>query len=537
MATERRPNADDSARDGPYADTTSNSNEIHAMPRLPVSLPLTRPAGQATYRHAERRVGLVVAAALAASIALVFTGCSTPVLKPSVDVPANFAASTASEMEPEAAWWDSFRDPALTKLVHLAAQENRDIKIAAERLRAARSGVTVSRSFLAPSVSAVGSASDRSSGYSDAVKQLMPDTRNGSAGLDVAWEVDLSGRLRAGTTAAAADALAAEHGVRGVLLLVMTDVATNYFTLVGALRQLDTLRAISNAHDETLRLVQARYRAGLATPFDVERAQTDAESARAQIPPLETIAAVSRHRIAVLIGDQAFHGASIEPSRGDIAMPDIKPGQPAALLQRRPDVLALMAQLDAANARRREAAAEWFPRLFLGASFGRQNVELNSMSLGSARFTNVAGLLAMPIFNAGRTRAINEIAESGQREALLRAEDGMVRALEDVENALVSLSSERQRSRSLQAAATSAEAALGRSQSLYDRGQIDLLPLLDAQRSRLAVRLSANDSSTRLLLDSVQLYKALGGGWQVFEPAARPQAQPTAAGANPASHS
>ena len=452
-------------------------------------------------------------------------------------MPAKFAASTASEVEPEAAWWESFRDPVLTDLVHLAARENRDIKIAAERLRAARSGVTVSRSFLAPSVSAVGSASDRSSGYGDAVKQLMPDTRNGSAGLEVAWEVDLSGRLRAGAAAAAADALAAEHGVRGVRLLVMTDVATNYFTLVGAQRQLDTLRAISAAHDETLRQVQARYRAGLATPFDVERAQTDAESSRAQIPPLETVAAVSRHRIAVLIGDQAFHGASIKPWRGNVAAPGIEPGQPAALLQRRPDVLALMAQLDAANARRKQAAAEWFPRLFLDASFGRQNVELNSVGLGSARFTNVAGLLAMPIFNAGRTKALNAVAESGQNEALLRAEDGMVRALEDVENALVALSSERQRSQSLQAAATSAEAALGRAQSLYDRGQVNLLPLLDAQRQRLAVRLSANDSSTRLLLDSVQLYKALGGGWQVFEPAAKPQAQPTAAGAdNPASH-
>ena len=105
----------------------------------------------------------------------------------------------------------------------------------------------------------------------------------------------------------------------------------------------------------------------------------------------------------------------------------------------------------------------------------------------------------------------------------------MVRALEDVENALVTFSSDRRRSQSLQAASASAEAALGRAQSLYDRGQIDLLPLLDAQRARLATRLSANDSSTRLLLDSVQLYKALGGGWQVFEPAAQSQAKPIAA--------
>jgi outer membrane protein TolC len=130
----------------------------------------------------------------------------------------------------------------------------------------------------------------------------------------------------------------------------------------------------------------------------------------------------------------------------------------------------------------------------------------------------------MPIFNAGRTRAINDIAESGQREALLRAEDGMVRALEDVENALVSLSSQRQRSQSLQAAATSADAALGRAQSLYGRGQTDLLPLLDAQRTRLTVRIAANDSHTQLLLDGVQLFKALGGGWQVFEPPPSPQA-------------
>jgi NodT family efflux transporter outer membrane factor (OMF) lipoprotein len=519
VSTKRRPHADDFARTAPYADSPSNPDESTPM-SPPSASPLSLPAGQKPCERADRLTGLVVAAALAASIAVTFTGCATPVSHPTVDVPARFAAGAATETEPEAAWWESFHDPVLTDLVRRAARENRDVKIAAERLRAARSGVTVSRSFLMPSVGAVGSASDRRSGYGDAVKQGLPDTRSASASLDVSWEVDLSGRLRAGAAAASADALAAEHGVRGVRLLVISDVASNYFTLAGALRQLDTLHAISAAQDETLRLVQARQRAGLATSFDVERAQTDAESARAQIPPLETIAAVSRHRIAVLIGDQAFNAARVEPWRGDVVVPQARPGQPATLLQRRPDVLALMAQLDAANARRQQAAAEWFPRLFLDASFGRQNGELNSIGLGSARYTNVAGLLAMPIFNAGRTRALNEVAESGQREALLRAEDGMVRALEDVENSLVALTQQRRRTDSLQLAAASAEAALGRARSLYDRGQIDLLPLLDAQRARLSVSLSANDSSTQLLLDSVQLYKALGGGWQVFEPAA-----------------
>jgi len=460
---------------------------------------------------------------LAASLAFALVGCATPVMQPSVDVPGRFAAAPASDSEPEVAWWDSYGDPVLSDLVRRAAHENRDVKIAAERVRAARSGETISRSWLYPSVGIRGAGFDHRTGYDSATKRFVSeaaDTKGWQGGLEVSWEVDIAGRLRAGASAAAADTRAAEHIASGVRLLVVSDVATNYFTLVGALRQLDTVRAIAAAQDETLRLVSVRQRVGLATPFDVERAQTEASRARAAIPPLETLAAVSRHRIAVLIGDQAFNASSIAPSRAEVTLPAPRAGQPATLLQRRPDLLAAQAQLDAANARRQQAMAEWFPRLFLGAVFGGEGLSVNSMALGAARFTNVAALLAMPLFNAGRTQAINDIAESGQKEAVLRYEDAIVRALEDVENSLVALDDERQRAQLLQSAAASADSALGRAQSLYDRGQIDLLPLLDAQRVRLSVRIGANDANTQALLDSVQLYKALGGGWEVFEPAA-----------------
>jgi outer membrane protein, multidrug efflux system len=191
-------------------------------------------------------------------------------------------------------------------------------------------------------------------------------------------------------------------------------------------------------------------------------------------------------------------------------------------MERRPDLLVARAQLDAANARRQQAAAEWFPRLFLTALFGRTQLELNDQDVGTARFTYAAAMLALPVFNAGRTQALNDIAGSAQSEAVLRYEDAMVRALEDVENALVALRDQRQRTAALQSAAQAADAAVGRAQSLYDRGQIDLLPLLDAQRARLATRVGLNDSHTKLLLDSVRLYKALGGGWQVFETASEP---------------
>ena len=460
------------------------------------------------------------AVTLTASIVCALAGCATPTLESTVEVPNQYAAAPQSETGPEVAWWEGYHDPVLSELIRRAAIENRDVRMAAERLRAARAGAAVSRSWLMPSISGVAGYNQQGTGYDWPITERVPDTKAGGAGLNVSWELDLAGGLRAGAKAAEADALAAEHGVRGVRLLVLSDVATNYFMLVGALRQLETVRAISAAQDETLRLVEARQRVGLGTMFDVERARTAAASARAAIPPLETLAAVSRHRIAVLIGDQAANAASITPSPGELAAPETKPGQPAELLERRPDLLAAKAQLDAANARRRQAKAEWFPHLFVDALFGRGTMDVNGHALGATRFTNAAALLAMPIFNAGRTRAINDIAEAGQREAVLHYEDAIVRALEDVENSLVAFGDERSRAETLKIAATSADSAFGHAQSLYDRGQIDLLPLLDAQRTRLAVRVRSNDSDTQLLLDSVQLYKALGGGWQAFEPVA-----------------
>ncbi len=458
------------------------------------------------------------------ALALALSACATPRLQSTVDVPGQFTATPAMATEPEVAWWERYGDPVLTELIVRAARENRDIRMAAQRVRAARAGVTISRSALLPNLGASAGASDSSNGYTGSARQGAPEMRSASAGLSVSWEVDLTGRLRAGAAAAAEDAKASADHARGVRLLVLTDVASNYFTLVGAQRQLDTVRAISAAQDETLRLVSARRRVGLASEFDVERARTEAARAQASIPPLQTLVAVSRHRLAVLIGSQASAATALTPWTGAVVVPEIQPGQPAALLERRPDLLASRAQLEAANWRRQQAAAEWFPRLFVSAMFGRQSLEANGLDLGAARFSSVSGLLTAPLLDWGRTRSINDIAESNQSEAVLRYEDAIVRALEDVENALVTLKDERNREQMLQSAAASAQAALTRAESLYQHGQIDLLPLLDAQRARLAVQVGANDSHTELMLNSVQLFKALGGGWQAFEPATTPAA-------------
>ncbi|UHQ19384.1 TolC family protein [Lysobacter sp. KIS68-7] len=443
-------------------------------------------------------------------------------LQSTVDVPGSYSAAGVDQAEkaPEVAWWKAYGDPVLADLIERAAIQNRDVRIAAERVRAARAGERISRSALLPSVGLSAGATRSTNGYEGAAQGAVPEMKSSSAGLDVSWEIDLSGRLRDGAKAAAADVTAAQGDARGVRLLVLTEVASHYFSLTGALRQLETLQAISKAQDETLRLVTARQSVGLASQFDVERARADAERAHADIPPLQTLVAVSRHRIAALMGDTPEMGEKLVPWNGTVTAPEISPGQPATLLERRPDLLASRAQLESANWHRRQAATEWFPRLFTSALFGSQDVQVNGASLGAARFGNVAGLLTMPLLNWGRTKAINDAAGADQNAAVLRYEDAIVRALEDVENALVASKDGRQRAASMTSAADAADAALRHARSLYDRGQIDLLPLLDAQRAQLQARLGANDSQTELLLDSVRVFKALGGGWEAFEPGA-----------------
>ena len=152
-----------------------------------------------------------------AALVLLLTSCATPFVQPSVEVPARFAAGPESRDEPKVAWWESYGDPVLTNLIRRAARENRDIKVAAERLRAARAGVTISRSWMLPSVgvSAVGMGYNNE--YGAPANQGAPDIKALAGGVDVSWEIDLSGRLRAGAEAAAANATTAEHGVQGAI--------------------------------------------------------------------------------------------------------------------------------------------------------------------------------------------------------------------------------------------------------------------------------------------------------------------------------
>jgi outer membrane protein TolC len=198
-------------------------------------------------------------------------------------------------------------------------------------------------------------------------------------------------------------------------------------------------------------------------------------------------------------------------------VPALPPGQPAELLGRRPDLRAAERQLAAEGARLREARADLLPRFFIAALFGGQDLTINTQALSPVRYSNVALAFSMPLFNAGRLHAAEDRASARERGAALHYERAVLGAVQEVEDSLVALAQERERSRALDALQAQRRTALRHAESLRREGQIDLLQLLDAQRGVISAELAWTEHRTQLALDAVQLYKALGGGWRLPE--------------------
>jgi NodT family efflux transporter outer membrane factor (OMF) lipoprotein len=384
-------------------------------------------------------------------------------------------------------------------------------------------GFRAAASRLLPTLALTGSASDARSGLPDAVKAGLPDTRAYRGALDAGWEIDAFGAARAAADAAELDAQQADAGVAAAQWRVTTEVARQYAVWQGARLRLAKLEALLQAQRDTERLTRSRQAGGEASAFDVARAAGETQSLAAQLPPLRTQVAVTAHEIAVLLGaspSQPLAGLETGAPPELPEVPALATGQPAELLARRPDLRAAEARLLAEGARLRESRADLWPKFFVSAVFGREDLRLNLQDLAPVRYSNVALAFTMPLFNAGRLRAGVERQSARERGAALQYEHAVRVAVEDVENSLVALAQERERGAALDAATESRRRGLRHAESLYREGQIDLLQLLDAQRSLLAAELAAIDSRTQRVLGAVQLFKALGGGWQVAPAAA-----------------
>ena len=454
----------------------------------------------------------------------VLSACSTPPVQPPappVPLAAAFTNSQAAQAEGTTAgaeWWAVWGDPTLTALVEEALGANQDITIALQRVAQARAGTDAQASRLWPTVGVQASASRSSSGLPAPVKQGMPDTRALRAGIDVAWEIDLAGGMRAARDAAQADTTAAEAGVQGARLLVASEVARQYFVLRSAQERLRIVQALAKAQRDTASRVESRLREGLASAFDLDRARAEADTFDAQIPPLEMLAGTSQTRLAVLLGrNPSAPVIEADPAFTWQGVRDIGSGQPSELLKRRPDLIAAEARVAAETLRTGEARAQWWPKLFLSALTGRQDLQLNALDIAPVRFSNVALAFAAPIFNAGRIDAGIRAQSARAEEALLAWQKSVLVAVQEVEDSLLLRAEEAKRATALAGTVEHRRRSLRRAESLHREGQADLLALLDVQRSVLSSELALADSCLQQALADVQLYKALGGG---FTPAA-----------------
>lgn len=455
---------------------------------------------------------------------LILSACSTTPPQPpspSVELAATFSneKSDTSAAGLDETWWEGFGDATLARLIKQALSANQDVAIALQRVGQARAGADAQTSRLWPTLSVQASASRSESGVPDPVKQGMPDTRALRAGMDVAWEIDLAGGVRAARDAAQADAVAATAGVQGARLLVASEVGRQYFVLRSAEERLRIVQALASAQRQTADHVGSRAREGLASAFDLDRANAEAQALEAQVPALRMLVGTTQTKLAVLLGRSP--SVPVVGADSAFAWPaarSIAAGQPSELLRRRPDLLAAEARVGAETLRSAEARAQWWPKLFLSALVGRQDLRLNALDLAPVHFSNVALALAAPIFNAGRIDAGIQAQSARAEEALLAWQKAVLVAVQEVEDSLLVRSQEADRNAALALTVDHRSRSLQRAESLQREGQIDLLTLLDVQRSVLASELALADSRLQRALADVQLYKALGGGFAPAQP-------------------
>src|SRR5215831_10450275 len=460
---------------------------------------------------------------------LLLAGCAVgPNYKrPQAAVPTQWTVAPARGTETKSPetdeWWASFQDSELNSLVERSASRNLDLKLALERVQEARAARGVARSGYFPSIDGAASGTrNRQRVIGPVGPQNSPviapvEFNNFQGGLSASWELDVFGGTRRRVQAAAADATAAEENRRDVLVILLGDVGRVYAQLRGFQRRLEIANKNIKTQRDTLDLTTARAKAGLATELDVSRAAAQLETTKAAVPTLVSGIDVSIHRLSVLLGEEpgALRSELEKPSPIPATEPDVEVGLPSDLLQRRPDIRRSEAQLAAATARVGEAKAEWFPRFVLTGTAGRQATELHDLTLGAGNFFSAGPGISLPLFTGGRIRSNIAVQTSRQRGAVISYESVILKALEEVENALVNYSQEQERRDRLNQAVQQSQLAIDLATEQYRAGLVDFLSVLDAQRELYADEDQAVQSQTTVTTDVIALYRALGGGWSV----------------------
>lgn len=427
-------------------------------------------------------------------------------------------------------WWVGFRDPQLDRLIVDAVAGNLDVAAAKARIREARALRHEEVGGLFPALegssSAIRSKTGTSAGGTGAVGSLY------RGGFDAAWEIDLFGGQSRSVEAATRGLEAADADLEAVLLTLVGDVASNYVELRGHQARIALARRTAAAQREIAGLTRSKFDAGSSSEVDVAKATALAASTEAGIPSLEISRAVAVHRLGVLIGRAPGDVAlRLEHSRGIPAQrTTLRPGLPAELLSRRPDVAAAERRLARATAEIGVAEAALYPSVSLTGSLSTTARRTGDLGKGSTIGWSWGPKLTVPIFAGGRLIAAVDVADARRDEAHVAFRAAVLVALQDVENALVSLTQERLRHRRLSEATTSHRRAAALSRSLWRTGSSSFLDVLDAERSLHSAEDALIQSRVALSTDAIALAKALGGGWDDHVVVDRPEVVDVATG-------
>lgn len=457
------------------------------------------------------------------ALAILLPGCmiaGRDYTSPAMITPDSWHQSLTSDLNSGSpsleSWWTRFNDPTLNRLIDIAFASNRDLAIAYERINEARAQRGVARSGLFPSLDFNGGvARNRTSENLGTPSPPAGKTGNfWATGIDAGWEADLFGGVRRAVEAADATEEGIEEVYRDTLVSLFAEVALNYIQL----RTIEERITIANENianqQESVDLTSDRLEAGLATEVDTSQASTSLATSRALIPLLKNERSIALNRLATLIGRYPSAAESLVGKSKGIPVPPRKAsvGIPADLVRSRPDVRAAERNLAAQTALIGVAEADLYPRFTLSGTFQLQSTAASSLLESGARDYAFGPNFSWSIFNAGRVRSQIDIEESRTKQAYYNYQNTVLKAVEEVENAMASISNERDRYAALDQAVDSSAKTVSLTKDSYREGLIDFQNVLDAERTIFANEDERAISEGQIAASHVALYKALGGG-------------------------
>nr|WP_321398588.1 efflux transporter outer membrane subunit [uncultured Desulfobacter sp.] len=427
---------------------------------------------------------------------------------------------TPADPKTLAQWWTVLNDPVLTDLISRAVQNNLDVKLALERIRQYRLLKGIEQADKLPTVNASGGASWTGTSNEDGTGKV---SKAYSAGLDASWEVDLFGRIQRSIEAADATLSAKQEALRDALVSLVADLASSYIDVRTAQIRLNVVRQSIQSQTESFQLTQWQNQAGLTDELDVHQARYSLESAKAQIPALESTLSEAMNRVAVLSGltPGTLNDTLITPHPLPTLPDTIAVGLPADALRRRPDVREAEYELIAQTAQVGVATADLYPKLTLSGSIGVDALtpaELIDNAFDPSHWArSLAANLAHTLFDAGAIRKNIEVQNSLQEQALIQYKSMILSALEEVENALVAYAKEQIRLEHLTVAAQEAQTAEELAKQKYESGLVDFTTVLTSQQTVLSYQSDLATSRGTCVSNLITLYKVLGGGWSPVE--------------------